>query len=51
MKPHTYELHVYALDTMLDLKPGFNYNELYHKIDGHILGKQTLKGIYLNSQS
>ena len=50
-EPHTYELHVYALDTMLDLKPGFNYNELYHKIDGHILGKQTLKGIYLNSQS
>jgi len=47
-KPHTYELHVYALDTLLDLKQGFLYNELYHAMDGHILEQCTLKGIYEN---
>lgn len=35
--PHLYETHVYALDTLLDLKPGFYMNELYHAMDGHIL--------------
>ena len=46
--PHVYEIHVYALDTMLDLKQGFKYNELYHQMDGHILDQGTLKGIYKN---
>ena len=47
-KPHTYELHVYALDKMLDIKQGFLLNELYHEMDGHILEQCTLKGIYEN---
>lgn len=47
-KPHTYELHVYALDKMLDIKQGFFLNELYHAMDGHILEQYTLKGIYEN---
>ena len=47
-KPHTYELHVYALDKMLDIKQGFFLNELYHAMDGHILEQCTLKGIYEN---
>ena len=47
-KPHIYELHVYALDKMLDLEPGFLLNELYHQMDGHILEQSTLKGIYEN---
>ena len=47
-KPHIYELHVYALDKMLDLEPGFLLNELYHQMDGHILEQYTLKGIYEN---
>lgn len=47
-EPHIYEIHVYALDKMLDLKQGFNYNELYHQIEGHILDSATLKGIYNN---
>ena len=34
--PHLYETHVYALDTLLDLKPGFYMNELYRAMDGHI---------------
>ena len=47
-KPHIYELHVYALDKMLDLKSGFLLNELYHQMDGHILEQYTLKSIYEN---
>ncbi len=47
-KPHIYEMHVYALDTMLDLENGFLYNELYRKMDGHILATFTLKGEYRN---
>ncbi|TCZ80144.1 YbhB/YbcL family Raf kinase inhibitor-like protein [Paenibacillus albiflavus] len=46
--PHTYELHVYALDTTLDLKPGFYMNELYKAMDGHIIEQTTLKGTYAN---
>jgi len=46
--PHTYEIHVYALDTMLDLKKGFYMNELHKAMDGHILESVTLKGIYSN---
>lgn len=46
--PHIYELHVYALDTVLDLTEGFWMNELYRAMDGHILDCATLKGTYLN---
>ena len=47
-KPHIYELHVYALDKILDVKRGFLLNELYRAMDGHILDEYTLKGIYEN---
>ena len=43
---HTYELHVFALDSLLDVQTGFYLNELYHKMEGHILAQDTLKGIY-----
>ena len=46
--PHTYEIHVFALDTKLDLENGFFYNDLYKKMDGHILEQFTLKGTYNN---
>ncbi len=46
--PHTYELHVFALDQLLDLSPGFYMNELYWKMQGHILAKATITGIYQN---
>lgn len=45
-QPHLYELHVYALDCMLDVKSGFYFNELHKKMDGHILAQYTLKGLY-----
>ena len=45
-KAHIYELHIFALDEMLDLKNGFYLNELYEKMEGHILEEAILKGIY-----
>jgi Raf kinase inhibitor-like YbhB/YbcL family protein len=44
--PHTYEMHVYALDTKLNLKNGFFMNELYKAMEGHILEQVTIKGVY-----
>ncbi len=46
--PHIYEIHVYALDIMLDLKTGFMLNDLHKQMDGHILESYTLKGAYDN---
>lgn len=46
--PHLYELHVYALDSLLDLETSFLFNELHHKMEGHILDQDTLKGWYRN---
>ncbi|GMA97714.1 YbhB/YbcL family Raf kinase inhibitor-like protein [Pelosinus sp. IPA-1] len=47
-KNHDYEIHVFALDTSLDLHKGFYVNELYKAMDGHILAQYTLKAIYTN---
>lgn len=47
-RPHLYELHVYALDKMVDLKQGFYLNELFHEMEGHILAQCVVKGIYRN---
>ena len=46
--PHLYELHVYALDTTLELEQGFLFNDLHKKMDGHILAQYTLKATYNN---
>ena len=43
---HVYELHVFALDSLLKLQTGFYLNELYHRMEGHILAQYTLKGRY-----
>lgn len=34
-KTHLYELHVFALDKLLNLKSGFLLNDLYHLMEGH----------------
>lgn len=47
-KPHTYELHVFALDKLVDLQDGFYLNELYKEMDGHIIDQDTIKGVYNN---
>jgi Raf kinase inhibitor-like YbhB/YbcL family protein len=46
--PHVYEIHVFALDCLLDLKKGFYMNELWKAMEGHILDQFTLKGTYIN---
>lgn len=46
--PHLYELHVFALDTKLNLQSGFFMNDLYKKMDGHIVAQYTLKALYNN---
>lgn len=46
--PHLYEIHVYALDIMLNLENGYLYNDMYKQMDGHILDQYTLKGTYSN---
>ena len=47
-KEHIYELHIFALDKLFDLKNGFLLNELYREMDGHILDSFILKRIYMN---
>ncbi len=44
--PHCYDLKVYALDCLLPLENGFFYNELRRAMEGHVLGKATLSGVY-----
>ena len=44
--PHIYEMHVYALNILLELDNGFYYNELYRQMEGHILDQVTIKGAY-----
>ena len=43
---HRYELIVYALDTKLNLKPGFRFNDLHFAIQGHILDQAVVMGTY-----
>lgn len=41
---HRYRIHVYALDTMLDLAPGAGHRKLEKAMEGHILGYGILSG-------
>ena len=42
-KDHVYTLHVYALDTKLDLSEGYYLNEFRRAIEGHVLERATLE--------
>jgi Raf kinase inhibitor-like YbhB/YbcL family protein len=44
--PHRYFFRLYALDKMLDLKPGATKPELLKAMEGHILAKAELMGRY-----
>ncbi len=44
--PHIYELHVYALDTLLPLRNGFYPNQLYRLMHGHVLEEVVVYGRY-----
>lgn len=43
---HRYELVVYALDTKLELKQGFRFNDLHFAMQGHILEQAVVMGTY-----
>lgn len=43
---HTYTLTVYALNTKLNLKPGYTYGELMNAMRGHIIGAGQLNAKY-----
>lgn len=43
---HRYFFHVYALDTMLDLRPGSDRQALEKVMQGHVLVEGTLMGRY-----
>lgn len=45
-KDHRYDIYVFALDSMLDLEPGFYANELFHAMENHILTVGSVSGIY-----
>ena len=45
-KPHRYFFKLYALDTVLDLKPGATKSALLKAIDGHVLAQGQLMGTY-----
>lgn len=47
-KPHTYDLIVYALDTVLPLQNGFTIEQLKYAMEGHILAQAQTQGIYRN---
>lgn len=43
---HCYDLTVYALDCVPDLKPGFYLNELKHAMRGHVLAHARISAMY-----
>ncbi len=45
-KPHRYYFKLYALDALLELKPGLTKNELLKAMDGHVLASGELMGTY-----
>ncbi len=47
-RPHNYDITVYALDCLLNIKNGFSYEELKEKIKNHIIDQDNIKGLYKN---
>jgi len=45
-KPHRYYFRLYALDTLLHLKPGVTKKELLRAMEGHVLAEGELMGSY-----
>lgn len=45
-KPHHYVLEIYALDTKLSLMAGSSRADLLNAMDGHVIGKATLVGVF-----
>ncbi len=45
-KPHRYFFKLYALDTVLNLKPGLKRGEVLAAIKGHVIAQAELMGTY-----
>ena len=45
-KPHRYFFKLYALDMILDLKPGLTKKDLLKAMEGHVLAEGQLMGTY-----
>ncbi len=45
-KPHRYFFRLYALDTVLDLEPGFTKRDVERAMEKHILAQAQLMGTY-----
>jgi phosphatidylethanolamine-binding protein (PEBP) family uncharacterized protein len=45
-KPHRYFFKLYALDKMLDLKPGATKKDVEAAMKGHVLAEGQLMGMY-----
>ncbi|MEW6008661.1 MAG: YbhB/YbcL family Raf kinase inhibitor-like protein [Candidatus Omnitrophota bacterium] len=45
-KAHRYFFKLYALDTLLNLKPGVNKSQLIKAMEGHVLAEAQLVGLY-----
>ena len=45
-KPHRYFFKVYALDNLLNLKPGASRSEVQHAMQGHVLVEGEVMGRY-----
>ena len=45
-KNHVYEVKIYAVDKILNLKNGFYLNEAYKEIKNHILAEAEIEGVY-----
>ena len=45
-KPHRYFFKLYALDTLLDLKPSSTKKDLLKAMEGHVLAEGQLMGTY-----
>jgi Raf kinase inhibitor-like YbhB/YbcL family protein len=46
VRPHHYIFELYALDTKLDLPAGSSRADLLKALDGHVIGKASLVGIF-----
>jgi Raf kinase inhibitor-like YbhB/YbcL family protein len=45
--PHHYHFQLFALDTLLDLEPGFGRTSLLRAIQGHVVGFGETVGLYV----
>lgn len=46
VRPHHYIFELYALDTQVDLPAGSTRVDLFKAIDGHVIGKASLVGVF-----